>query len=122
MLPSAHAQTVDSVRKTVVAECSAPAPPVGKTIHGTVLQVIDGRTLCVAQGSSPTDWIRITLAGAPKDAARSTLLAASFGAEVDCAAVRSTPGGIEALCEKDGVRLDNLMRSRAVRLQSAAWR
>jgi hypothetical protein len=37
--------------------CRAPAPAVGQTVSGPVLHVIDGRTLCLAQGPTPDQWI-----------------------------------------------------------------
>jgi hypothetical protein len=55
------------LRAGLAQTCRAPAPAVGQTVSGPVLHVIDGRTLCIAQGPTPDRWIalRISPAGPP---------------------------------------------------------
>jgi hypothetical protein len=42
-----------------------PRPPSGQTVSGPVLHVIDGRTLCIAQGPTPDQWIPLRISPAP---------------------------------------------------------
>ena len=106
----------------LIADCVAHTPAVGRLFEGTVLQVIDGQTLCVAQGPTPSEWIRVTIAGAPQDSRRETLMAASFGRVLGCLAVKATPTGVEARCEVNGAPLDQLIATDAARRQGQSWR
>jgi hypothetical protein len=106
----------------LVAACVARPPSPGEVFAGAVLQVIDGRTICVAQGPTPADWIRVTIAGAPQDGSRGALMAASFGRSVACVAVRATEAGVQARCVVDGLALDAVMGTEAVRLEGLSWR
>lgn len=87
-----------------------------------MLQVIDGQTLCVAEGPTPEEWIRVTIAGAPPDFARGALMAASFGQVLDCLVVRAMPIGVEARCEGDGAGLEQLIATDAARRDGMSWR
>lgn len=106
----------------LIAECVAQAPSVGQSFEGTVLQVIDGQTLCVAEGPTPAEWIRVTIAGAPPDSDRGTLMAASFGRVLDCVAVRAVTTGVEARCEVNGAGLEQLIATDNMRLEGPSWR
>ncbi len=106
----------------LIAGCGAEAPGVGRVFEGPVLQVIDGRTVCVAQGPTPAEWIRVTIAGAPTDSGRGTLMAAAFGQVLNCVAVRPTPTGVEAQCELNGASLEGLIATAAARREGASWR
>ena len=106
----------------IIAECTAALPATGQSFSGTVLQVIDGQTLCVANGPTPSEWIRVTIAGAAKDADRSTLMATTFGAELVCVPIGPTSGGVLARCEKSGVNLDQVMTTEQVRREAVSWR
>jgi hypothetical protein len=105
-----------------VAVCSAPSPASGQRFTGTVLQVIDGETLCLAQGPTPADWIRVSVAGAPRDARRSALAAAAFGRVLSCVALRDSPSGVVADCAVAGAAVNQLIMTKAVRLQGQSWR
>jgi hypothetical protein len=123
---SAHADpqaAALNLRRPIEAACTASAPSVGERFEGTVLQVIDGQTLCVARGPMPSDWIRVRVAGAARASPRSALMAATFGAEIVCTPLDATSaGGVEARCEKDGVALDRLLTTDEVRREAASWR
>ena len=108
--------------RQMIAECVAQAPSVGRSFEGTVLQVIDGQTLCVAEGPTPVEWIRVTIAGAPQDSDRGTLMAASFGRVLDCLVVRTLPTGVEARCEVDGAGLEQLVATDTARRKGLSWR
>ena len=106
--PSAPAQPL-------LAACGAQPPTVGGSFRGTVLQVIDGRTFCVAQGPMPADRIRVTIADASPGSTRQTLMARSFAREVTCVATRSTQTELEARCVVDGAPIDDAVTTEARR-------
>jgi hypothetical protein len=120
--PSPPAQREQPRETPIVAACTARPPSLGEVFAGAVLQVINGRTICVAQGPTPADWIRVTIAGAPQDGSRGALMAASFGRSVECVAVRATKDGIQARCVVDGLPLSAVMGAEAVRLEGLSWR
>ena len=106
----------------IIADCKAEAPVVGQVFEGTVLQVIDGQTLCMAQGPTPAEWIRVTIAGAPADSDRGDLMAASFGQVLTCLTIRALPTGVEARCEVNGAGLEQLIATGAARRDGLSWR
>ena len=103
--------------------CRAPAPAAGQTISGPVMHVIDGRTLCVAQGPTPDQWIpvRISPAVAALPADRERLMAAAFSQSLTC---RITGGGAVkiATCTLSGRPLESLLAEPATITQAKAWR
>ena len=103
--------------------CRAPAPAAGQTISGPVMHVIDGRTLCVAQGPTPDQWIpvRISPAVAALPADRERLMAAAFSQSLTC---RITGGGAVkiATCTLDGRPLESLLAEPATITQAKTWR
>jgi hypothetical protein len=122
---SAFAQSIDGSglcpdRPSIVAACSAAAPSPGQTFSGSVIQVIDGRTLCVAKGPSPEQWILVRLEG--DDGGRGALMAAAFAKPVACVARKPTDRGLVAQCAIDGVDLGQAMRTPSVEAVAASWR
>lgn len=103
--------------------CRAQAPAAGQTITGPVLHVIDGRTLCLAQGPTPDEWIpvRISSAVATLPADRERLMAATFAQSLTC---RITGAGAVkvATCTVAGRPLDALLTEPATLTQAKAWR
>ncbi len=103
--------------------CRAQAPAAGQTISGPVLHVIDGRTLCIAQGPTPDQWIpvRISSAVAALPTDRDRLMAAAFAQSLEC---RITGGGAVKLatCTVAGRPLDALLAEPATITQAKAWR
>lgn len=97
-----RASLISSGFSAPIADCSAAAPAVGQRFKGAVLQVIDGQTLCVAQGPTPKDWIRVRIAGAGPRSSWEALMAASFGQDMSCLAVKAARLGVEARCSVDG--------------------
>src|SRR5579862_3929871 len=81
--------------------CSAPAPEPGAEVSGPVLQVIDGRTFCLAEGPTPANWLKVTLAGGAEDSDRSDLMAAAFARRVTCVVGRRGDDGVLARCAID---------------------
>jgi hypothetical protein len=60
--------------------CQGPRP--AGAVHGPVLAVPDGSSLCVATGASPSAWVRIPL---PQlRTTRPALMAAAFGKNATC--------------------------------------
>lgn len=109
-------------RVSIVAACSAAAPAPGAVLSGPVLQVMDGQTLCIAQGPTPDRWIQVRLEGMVNPGARSALMAASFAKDVVCNVERRNPEGVVGRCAVDGAPLDELVESGSIRAQAAAWR
>lgn len=103
--------------------CRAAAPAVGQTVSGPVLHVIDGRTLCIAQGATPDEWIPLRIAPAapalPVD--RERLMAAAFSQSLSCTITR---GGLvkTATCTLAGRPLEAVMTQPATITQAKAWR
>lgn len=103
--------------------CRAAAPATGQTISGPVMHVIDGRTLCVAQGPTPDQWIPVRISSAlallPTD--RDRLMAAAFSQSLTC---RITGGGAvkAAACTVAGRPLDDVLAEPATITQAKAWR
>ncbi|MDB5470204.1 MAG: hypothetical protein JWR84_1764 [Caulobacter sp.] len=109
--------------------CTAQAPAAG-VLHGPVLQVEDGATLCVALGATPDTWVRLTLADAPAangtqrasntdENPRGTLMAVAFSQTVDC----QLQADGRALCAlQDGRSVGNLLTTRAAWAAGKEWR
>jgi hypothetical protein len=104
------------------AACTAASPAAGEVFSGPVLQVIDGRTLCVADGPTPDRWVRVRLSDIPEGRARGALMAAAFAKDVICTADRRDREGVVGRCVFDGAPLGQLVRSDEVRAQAASWR
>jgi regulator of extracellular matrix RemA (YlzA/DUF370 family) len=80
------------------AACAAPAPAIGALLAGSVLQVMDGETLCVALGPTPAQWVKVQLAEA-SSGDRVALMDAVFGRRVSCVVIApATGGGVIAHC------------------------
>lgn len=110
--------------------CGAPIPAPGTEVHGPVLNVLDGRRLCVALGATPDRWLEIELAdpaltrtadlagGNPRGA----LMAAAFAQNVTCTVVDIQGGRALGACRLDGASVAELaMKPQAIR-DSAGWR
>jgi len=117
------AQTLGVQAPEVPAKiCSAAPPSQGAIFAGPVLHVIDGRTLCVALGPSPDEWVRVRLSEVAPSTRRSTLMAAIFAKRVVCVADGDDRDGAVGRCALDDVALDVLTVSPAVRADAAFWR
>lgn len=103
--------------------CRAAAPIAGQTVSGPVIHVIDGRTLCVAQGPTPDQWIALRISpemtALPAD--RERLMAAAFSQSLTC---KVTGGGPvkSATCTLAGRPLEGLLAEPAMVTQAKAWR
>lgn len=102
--------------------CGAAAPSPGQAFGGVVLRVIDGRTVCLAKGPSPSQWVRATLDDSHDASARPAVMSALFGKRIDCAVVRQGPDGPVARCTLDGEPVGRLIDSSANRQAAVAWR
>ena len=63
--------------------CQGPPAVKGAVVHGPVLEVPDGSSLCIASGASPSAWVRIPLPHL--QTSRAALMAAAFGKNATCA-------------------------------------
>ena len=120
----APALAQDAASESALAQtCRAPAPAAGTTVSGPVLHVVDGRTLCIAQGPTPERWIPLrispTLAALPGD--RERLMAAAFSQSLTC----RVTGGAQvrtATCTLAGRSLEVLLAEPATITQARSWR
>jgi hypothetical protein len=92
----------------LVAECTARAPSVGEPFSGPVLQVLDGRTVCVAVGPTPDQWIRVDLADGHDATPRSAMMQAVFAQRIVCISDRTQGQRVVAHCALDGVSVGSL--------------
>ena len=105
-----------------MAACTAAPPARGVSFTGTVLQVIDGHTLCVAFGPSPDQWVRVRLADGGASLPRGALMAAAFAKEVTCVAGASDGEGLTAVCVIDGRSVGEAAAQPDAAAQAADWR
>lgn len=103
--------------------CRAPAPAAGQTVTGPVLHVIDGRTLCIAQGPTPDRWIPLrispSVAALPLD--RERLMAAAFSRSLICTVTGGGPVRT-ATCTLAGRPLEALLAEPATMMEAKSWR
>lgn len=111
-----------ALREPVIAPCSAAAPAIGETFSGTVLEVLDGRTLCVAQGPTPDNWIRVQVSEAGGPDGRARLMAVSFAQRLTCVAGPVQVPGVLAECTVGGVPLASLLQDPTVTAEAKDWR
>jgi hypothetical protein len=104
------------------AACTAAPPARGESFTGTVLQVIDGRTLCVASGPTPDRWVRVRLTDIGPGLPRGALMAAAFAREVTCVASAPDAEGVAAVCIVDGRRVGEAASAPDAAAQAADWR
>ena len=120
--PAVPADLAPPPRVSIVADCAAAPPATGADFSGPVLQVIDGRTLCIAQGPTPDRWVRVRLAGVHDREGRGALMAASFARDLTCRAVRRDEDGVVASCSLSGTPLGQVVSGEAATVQAASWR
>jgi hypothetical protein len=103
--------------------CRAPAPAAGQTVTGPVLHVIDGRTLCIARGPTPDQWVPLRISPSPAalPVDRDRLMAAAFSQSLTCRVVGGGPVRA-ATCTLAGRPLEALLAEPATITQAKAWR
>jgi hypothetical protein len=109
----AHAQT-----------CGGAQAEPGATVHGPVLQVLDGERLCVATGAARAEWAELLVRGADEGPAPvqgalepALLMSVAFGHDADCTV---GPDRI-AVCTIDGQPLSSLLRRPGAVEAANAW-
>ena len=112
----------DVTRPASEVACGAPLPDAGAIFEGTVLHVPDGRTLCVAQGPTPAQWLRVTLSDTDAATLRRDLMSATFAKRVVCRSVGRARASVLAECEVGGVPLADMLQRPSVRLAAFIWR
>lgn len=104
--------------------CRAPAPTIGQTVAGPVLHVIDGHTLCVAQGPTPDRWVPLRIGpvalALPVD--RDRLMAATFSQSLTCKVTGGRGAVRTATCTLAGRPVEALLIEPATVTQAKSWR
>jgi len=118
--PAAGPQTA-SLRPSLAA-CSAAPPVRGESFSGTVLQVIDGQTLCVARGPTADQWVRVRLTDAGAANPRGALMAAAFAKAVVCVAAAAEAEGVAGVCIANGRSVGRAAAEPDATAQAADWR
>ena len=95
------------------APCRGEVPAAGAEIHGPVLHVLDGQTLCVATGADPSQWLPVKLEDAPADASWGALMGVAFGKNVTCAT---------GVCRIDGRSIGAQLGSPDAAKAGVVWR
>jgi hypothetical protein len=62
--------------------CQGPPAVKGAVVHGPVLEIPDGSSLCIATGASASAWVKIPLSHL--QTSRTALMAAAFGKNATC--------------------------------------
>ncbi|WP_296597495.1 nuclease [Phenylobacterium sp.] len=100
------------------SDCGGAPLAAGTEVHGPVLHVIDGQTLCVARGSDPSQWVAVRLEDAPASASWGALMSVAFAKDVTCAAQSVSGAGV---CRIEGRSVGAQLDPAAVRA-GVAWR
>ena len=96
--------------------CKGPAPASNLAIHGPVLAIPDGSSLCVATGASPSAWVRIPLTSV--QTTRPALMAAAFGKNATCVVDAQGRGA----CTVEGQSLAVALHQPEIVNAAYAWR
>jgi hypothetical protein len=103
--------------------CQGPLPEPGATIKGPVLHVVDGETLCVAQGFDPSTWVPLQVAGAHGPAVtKPALMAVAFGKDAVCKVESVAEGRAVAACTVEERPLAALLQQPEVLRAAGGWR
>jgi hypothetical protein len=100
----------------MAGSCPGGPAPNGAVVRGPVLEIPDASSLCLAQGQSPSTWIRVRLAK-PSDT-YPLLMAAAFGKNAICFVARDGRGA----CDIEGLPLDAELRRPETIEASLSWR
>ena len=100
----------------MAGSCPGGPAPNGAVVHGPVLQIPDPASLCIAQGPSPSTWIRVRLARASQT--YPLLMAAAFGKNAVCKVGLDGRG----VCAIEGQPLDAELRRPETVVASLSWR
>ena len=120
--PAAGPVQTAALQRPAAAACTAALPARGAAFSGTVLQVIDGRTLCVANGPSPDQWVRVRLSDGSPGQTRGALMAAAFAKQVSCVASGADADEVDAVCNADGRSVASAAAAPDATVQAASWR
>jgi len=96
--------------------CGAPRPVPGTVLHGPVLEIPNGSTLCIATGGLPAQWTAVPLAQIKTS--RAVLMAAAFGQNVTCTIGTDGAGD----CRVEGSRLAQEVQRPEILKASMQWR
>ena len=96
--------------------CQGPAAAPGVVLHGPVLEVPDGGSLCIAQSAAPTAWTRVSVR--QLNTSRPLLMAAAFGQNATC---RVGADGL-ADCTVEGASLADTVKRPEIIKASLQWR
>jgi hypothetical protein len=99
--------------------CRGPAPTAGANLRGPVLHVLDGRTLCVATGTDPSQWTEVILDDAPPAASWGGLMSVAFGKDVTCIA---RDGARTAVCHSEGRSIGEQLGAAGIERAGLSWK
>jgi len=105
-----------AARAASAGDCPGGPAPNHAVVHGPVLEIPDASSLCVAQGPSPSTWIRVRLAR--PSGTYPLLMAAAFGKNAVCNVGADGRG----VCDIEGRSLDAELRRPETIAASLAWR
>jgi len=114
---TAIALLIASAASAQTSPCRGDVLAAGAEIHGPVLHVLDGQTLCVAKGTDPSQWMAVRLDDAPQAASWGALMSVAFGKDVTCVA---QDAGRAAICRIDGRSIGTQLEGAAK--AGVAWR
>jgi hypothetical protein len=95
--------------------CLGGAAAAGATVHGPVLDIADGSSLCVATSPDLTTWVKIKV---PQlKATRGELMAAAFGKNATCVVGRNGEGS----CVVEGAALAQTLQRPEIVKAATDW-
>jgi hypothetical protein len=106
--------------------CKASAPKAGATIEGTVLHVVDDRSLCIAMGATPDAWVPLIIEGpSPVDhhdpmVTKAALMSAVFAKKMSCKITSTEAGVAHAACSIDRMPVRQMVAN-VTPAQAALW-
>ena len=102
--------------RAMAGSCPGGPAPNHAVVHGPVLEIPDASSLCIAQGQSPSTWLRVRLARASDTLP--LLMAAAFGKNAVCNVGADGRG----ICDIEGRPLEEELRRPETIAASLGWR
>ena len=116
----AHAENRPSgsvfTRAAAISVCGGPAAQPGQSLHGPILYIAGGDTVCVALAPDPSTWVPVTLARPASDT--SVLKAAAFAKNATCVIGADGLG----VCDIEGQKLADLLQHPSIVQAALDWR
>jgi len=104
------------------ADCTAARPAIGAAVSGPVMQVMDARSLCVALGPRPDQWVAVTITDAGPGVTRQGLMDAVFAETVDCVVTGHDGETASAVCRRGPASVADLAADAGAAARAARMR